>query len=135
MASFSESEKARLFYHLGHPYAGSGASLSAGLVRAIPLVPQLTAALELLKEEAVPLVRETLELLEQIDRARRKLPTDARVSELGKAKLRADARTELVAQYDDAVATLATQLGTYRNPGDPRLRRGGAGSAAGKWRP
>jgi hypothetical protein len=133
VATFLPEDRSRILYHLGYPDAGAAASLAAGILGTVVLLPQVEKALELLRQESVPKVQRLLSQLDDLEARMEKAAGHVAAKALGKLELRADEFQQLTLQYDAWVGRLAGLLGTTRNPQDPRLGSGGGGGVNGTW--
>lgn len=120
----SEADKVRIRHHMGYPQMLEVARFALGLPATFETAFLIERAMDLVKQEAVPLVQALLARLDAIEAQMAEDEELLAVDKVGEIDIREDEQESLDKRYDRWLGKLENALSCERNPND---RTGGGG--------
>jgi hypothetical protein len=114
-STFSKEERARVRYHLGYPSVQSNSNIGLGFVAFTQALFLVEKGLDNCLDEAVPIVRDHVQQLDNINSQLADARKRMRASALGDIKLREDEPRALRQEYGYWAKSMADVLGVPIN--------------------
>jgi hypothetical protein len=123
-AVFSIQERAKIRMHLGYPSVSPVQSIGLGFPAYSQPLWLVEKGMDLLLDEAVPLVRNRVQILDDIERQIDEARTRMRAERVGDITMRADETSALRSEYMHQARQLADILGAPINMNASRFAAG-----------
>lgn len=120
----NETEKIRIRHHLGYAQVRSGAAFSLGFPATIETAFQIELAMNQVKDEALGLIRELINVCDSIEAQMIEDHELLAVTKVGEIEIQPKEQEKLDLRYDRWVGKLANALVVSRNPFDASMGPG-----------
>lgn len=123
-AILSVQERARIRMHLGYPSVSANAAIALGFPAFTQPLFLVENGMDLLLDEAIPLVRQRVAILDDIERQIDESRSRMRAEKVGDITMRADEAQALRNEYIQQVRMLSDLLGCPMNMNAARFASG-----------